>query len=128
VKLILLVILFIGVFGVCTEMCYTAALSADKKLVARSKSEYVEILVTLGGATSDANIASLQLIDTERGGTKHLNMVPLGEGQYASYILSSDLAEGHYRVEFSYPHLALDALYPYLNSHVKHSWPLIVVP
>lgn len=128
VKIGLLVLFFAMVGMASLEMCYTAALSVDKKLVARSKSEYVEILVTLGGAASDPNSASLQLTDTQSGEARQLTLVPLGEGHYANYVLSSSLAEGHYRIEFSYPHLALSTSYPYLTPRVQHSRPLTVVP
>lgn len=42
-------------------MCYTVDLSLDKTSVTRSKQEYVEVRVNLGGAASDVTKASVEL-------------------------------------------------------------------
>ncbi len=128
IKLFGFFLFFFLIYGATIEMCYVASLTADKRMASRSKGEYVEVIVTLGGATSDINDAKLELKDIDGNSSTRLDLLSLGDGQYACYIPSSDLPHRQYLLEFTYPHLSFSMSYPFLSSRVQRSWPLVVVP
>lgn len=97
------------------EMCFTVDLSVQQNFVSRAEGGYILGKVRLGGAASDANVVSLQLHGSGVGERRILGIQPLGDGEYVLAVPVSDLVQGRYTIELTYPRLTIDTSYPYLH-------------
>jgi hypothetical protein len=93
----------------------------------RSKVEYTEVSVRLGGATSDKAEASIELKDEYGKTVQKLDLLSLGNGLYVSYIASTDLPGKLYRVVLTYPHYTFSYSYPFFHQNIERSASLVIV-
>jgi hypothetical protein len=113
--------------GLTVESCYTLDLRSNTVLCDRDRQDILEADVTLGGATSDPQYASVNLLDSKGGVLEKLPLQAVGEGHYISHLMSSRLAEGAYSISLEYPHISLRASYPFILSQSRKSTGFVVV-
>jgi hypothetical protein len=126
-RMILPVVVVAVSYALALEMCYTVDLSLDKKLMSRSEVEYTEISVRLGGATSDMTNVIIELKDEYGKTIRHLDLLPLGNGLYVSYISSMELSGKLYRVVLTYPRYTFSYSYPFFTQKIERSASLVIV-
>jgi hypothetical protein len=108
-------------------LCYTVDLSLDRKVMSRSKEEYTEVSVRLGGATSDETKARVELRDEFGKTVQKLDLLSLGNGLYVSYISSTELPGKLYKVVLTYPGYGFSVSYPFFHQNIHRSVSLVIV-
>ncbi len=109
------------------QTCYAAGMNVAGQVFHRSRSDLIEVHVTLGGAASDLRLLRLRPDQTKDRPAGNLSVEELGEGQYLATIRADDLPLGRYHVELDYPHSAFDLTFPFLHRHiVVERWFLVV--
>lgn len=115
---------------IITHSSYTLDLNLKEKTIDRTQTKFIEVQVTLGGATSSQKYAKLQLADSDgRILLDNLTLNTFGKGQYVSYISASEsaLAPGRYQVIVTYPHYSLDSSPPFIKSNDrKEEWFFVI--
>jgi hypothetical protein len=110
------------------QTCYTAEIILAGSVFQRSRSDVIEVALTLGGSTSAANLARLRLADSRGMPLGDLSPQDLGKGHYISIIQSRDLQAGRYQVRFEYPHSSFDSSFPFLHRRVFEQRWFLVMP
>jgi len=113
---------------VVMETCYTVDLSVDRKVLSRSKQDYAEIGIRLGGATSYVGGASAELRDENGKVVQRLDLRVSDEGLYTAYVGAQELPERFYKVILTYPRYEFSNSYPFFQQHIERSKSLVVVP
>jgi hypothetical protein len=120
-------VVFFVLYLITIEACYTMDLTVNGKIFDRTRGDIIEVYVGLGGATSDANVTKLKLLDSSGTLINNLPMYFIGQGQYASYIQSSTLLGGRYEVALEYPSRLLSSSYPFVGSKSRESLGFVVI-
>lgn len=120
-------LIFLPLWPILTEGCYTLDLNTSKQLLSKKAEETLQIDVSLGGGTSFAGDADVKLTDATGSVLKKLNLEDLGDGRFLSYVETSELNPGRYQVVLDYPHTTLNQSFPYV-SRINHKsrWFLVV--
>ena len=108
-------VIVVSIFAsVAIKTAFTAELSTSKRVYDRATDRNVEILVLLGGSTSDPSKIVLTLHPPGQTGSKRplKTNLELAPGQHLALVPVGDLAAGTYRVDFRYDP---EASFPFLN-------------
>lgn len=125
--LYLLIIVHIVVLFIIFEISYTMDLTVNGKIFNQTRGDIIEVYVGLGGATSDANVTKLKLLDSNGTLINNLTMYLISQGQYVSYIKSSTLIGGRYEVALEYPPRLLESSYPFVGSKSRKSQGFVII-
>jgi hypothetical protein len=120
-------VVFVGFGFVVLEGCYTLELTTNTAICHRDRGDIVEIDINLGGATSAPSAVTLKLVNSSAHVLTNLELHEIGEGRYVSYIPSSTLPEGYYRVLLDYPHPSLTLFFPFFRSENHKSSGFLVL-
>jgi hypothetical protein len=83
--------------------CFTLDISLNKDIFDRSQNEKIEIYIKLGGATSDIDKVNVMLFDSLNNPINDkIIMHYRDSGEYFTYIDSSKLSSGYYKVTLTY--------------------------
>ena len=124
----ILVISLCIVFLAEKELACTVEIRMSDQTFSQSEPKSIEILTTLGGATSEPSLAVLTLKDSSGSILKKLEKLDLGNGEYVSFTTARNLAPGRYQVVLEYPHSSFTDEFPYAQlKTVKTSW-FVVLP
>lgn len=109
------------------QTCYAVGMTVAGQVFHRSRSDLIQVQVTLGGAASDVSLLRLRLGQPNGQPVSDLSVEDLGEGQYLATLRSEDLPIGRYHVVLEYPHSAFDFVFPFLHRRVTvQRWFLVV--
>jgi len=109
------------------EGCFTMDLSVNKELFAQTQNDVIQIDLALGGATSTVADADLNLCRADNSKVETLTLQDMGGGRYVTYLRSSTLSTGNYRVELKYPQTSLTSSFPFLHSTTEKSVGFLVI-
>lgn len=111
------------------ESMYTASICVDKPLYQRAADRYVRIEVTLGGTTSNHNLAILKLHDRRSTGYGTLlpPLQPVSEGRYLAYLPLEQLASGSHQITLSFDPRTFSEIGQMVGRHVESSAGFVVV-
>jgi hypothetical protein len=86
------------------ESVYTATVSIDKSLYQRSADKYLQVQVTLGGITSNPNLAALTVHgrNNDEAGTQLPVLQSAGDGRYFAFVPLKQIATGSHTVKLTF--------------------------
>jgi hypothetical protein len=124
-----IIAIWIALFAMCAtaEGCRTLDLSVNKVVFAQTQNDVIQADLMLGGATSTVNEAELNLCKADDSKIEALALQDLGDGHYVTYLRSSTLPVGNYRVSLKYPHTSLTSSFPFLKSTTAKSVGFLVI-
>jgi hypothetical protein len=102
--LLFLLFPFVLSYVLTLESVYTASVSVDKALYQRSADKYLQVQVTLGGMTSNPNLAAISVHgpDDDKAGMLLPPLQSAGEGHYFAYVPLEQIATGSHTVKLTF--------------------------
>jgi hypothetical protein len=123
------VAIWLSVFAIyaTAEGCFTMNLNINKVFFVQAQNDIIQVDLALGGATSTVSDADLNLCRADNSKIESLALQALGGGHYVTYLRSSALSPGNYRVELKYPQTSLTSSFPFLRSTTEKSAGFLVI-
>jgi hypothetical protein len=107
-------VLFVSIFA------RTVEIKLNTHTMYQSKGDVLEIMVTLGGSTSQFDKAVITLSDSTGSVTKTIQPEPLEEGRYIAHLYASSLPLGRYEITLVYDvKLTLTHRYPFISGQIR---------
>jgi hypothetical protein len=125
---VILILLLYTCYAAVAETAYTVRLSTGQALYSKAADPYVEALITLGGATSAANDASVE-VRTYGGEILLAPAIQRVEGsQYHVYFSTQALPPGEYKITLHYARASLTDGFPFWRKALTKTVYLSLVP
>ena len=110
------------------ETAYTLELSSRQSLYSKVGNPYIEALIKLGGATSAAADATVEVRDQSGLLVVSPPILPLDRGLFHTYFPTESLPPGEYQLELRYARPSLTNSFPYWRRALTHSVFVSLVP
>ncbi len=108
-----LIILLYGCYVVVAETAYTMELSSSQSLYSKTVNPYIEARIRLGGATSAASDASVEVRDQSGQLVVSPPILLLDGGLFHTYFSTHSLPPGEYQLRLRYARASLTGTFPY---------------